>query len=148
MSLEQKTRDYEVLIRLNADGTYGAQYQSITEITNDGVVIAATVNAPVPLSVAAETTGTLLSTILGDTVTNALLSNETLQANVTALQGQVDTLTSDKEAAASEISTLTGQVSELGGEITSLNEQLAALQAQIDASAQAAAATEETPAAS
>lgn len=124
MALAQTTRDYEILIRLNADGTYGAQLQTITEITNDGAVIAATVNAPISLCTAAETEGALLTTVLGDTVTNALTSNESLQAQVATLTDEVSTLTE-------QASTLTAQVSSLTDEKTSLSAQVAELQAQL-----------------
>lgn len=117
MALAQTTRDYEILIRLNADGTYGAQLQTITEITNDGAVIAATVNAPISLGTAAETEGTLLTTVLGDTATNALTSNESLQAQVASLSDQVSTLGDQVSTLTTENATLTAQVADLQAQL-------------------------------
>jgi hypothetical protein len=50
MALEERTRNYEVLIRLNADGTSGAHLQTITEALRDGGIAYANVNEPQPLT--------------------------------------------------------------------------------------------------
>lgn len=52
MAITEQTRDYEILIRINADGTVGAQRQTITEIIRDGEVIAATLGEPMPVTAA------------------------------------------------------------------------------------------------
>lgn len=49
MALEQKSRDYEILIRFNDDGKIGAHRQSITEILSKGQIVMSTVDSPVSL---------------------------------------------------------------------------------------------------
>lgn len=56
MALQERTRNYEILIRFNEDGSIGAHRQNISEIIKDGAVIAASVLTPEPLTVAELTT--------------------------------------------------------------------------------------------
>jgi hypothetical protein len=53
MALEERTRFYELLVRLDrspdGDRIVGMQVQTITEILRDGEVIAATINAATAL---------------------------------------------------------------------------------------------------
>lgn len=50
MPLSKETRDYEILIRFNEDGSIGAQRQSIVEIMDSGAIISATVETPIALT--------------------------------------------------------------------------------------------------
>jgi len=50
MALEQKDRDYEILVRYNDDGKVGFHRQTLSEIIKDGVVLASTINPPEKLS--------------------------------------------------------------------------------------------------
>lgn len=51
MALKEIVRDYEILIRFNADGTLGAHKQSINEIVKNGEVVAATLLPPEELTI-------------------------------------------------------------------------------------------------
>lgn len=81
MALVERTRGEEILIRLNVNGISGAHYQTITEILRDGLVISATLNAPIPLSLVDET-GTSLSALLGETASSALTQLEQANAQI------------------------------------------------------------------
>lgn len=51
MSITEDTRNYEILVRFNDDGSVGAHLQQITEIKKDGSVISATVLDPIQVSI-------------------------------------------------------------------------------------------------
>lgn len=86
MTLTEVTRDYELLIRIQSDGTWGSHYRSITEILRDGEVVSATENPAVPLSLVAQQGAELLSDKLGNVATSALLHIEALNAEIAALR--------------------------------------------------------------
>lgn len=93
MSLEQRTRNYEVLIRFNEDGTLGAHLQSIEEILKDGAVISASPLAPVPLGFVEGEGITVLNSVLGEAAAAALADNMQLQLQVAALSEQLASMT-------------------------------------------------------
>lgn len=88
MAITQRTRPYETLIRHNTDGSIGAQHKQITEILDDnGTVISATEDG---WQCIADANGDgLLTQVLGETTTAALIQIETLTAQVEALQAQL-----------------------------------------------------------
>ncbi len=86
MALEQRERPYETLIRHNDDGSIGAHHVTIREILLDGVVINATINAPVPVD------GQALADVLGADLAAALADNAHLRDQVGQLQAQVQQL--------------------------------------------------------
>lgn len=93
MSLEQRTRNYEILIRFNEDGTLGAHLQSIEEILKDGAIINATPLAPVPLAFVEGEDMTVLNSVLGEATAAALAGNMQLQLQVAALSEQLSSVT-------------------------------------------------------
>lgn len=86
MALTEVTRDYELLIRIQPDGSWGSHYRSITEILRDGEVVSATENPAVPLSMVAAQGAELLNDKLGDIAASALLHIEVLNAEIAALR--------------------------------------------------------------
>lgn len=86
MALTEVTRDYELLIRIQSDGSWGSHYRSITEILRDGEVVSATENPAVPLSLVAEQGAELLTDKLGDVAASALLHIEVLSAEIAELR--------------------------------------------------------------
>ncbi len=52
MALQEVTREYEILIRYNVDGSIGAHIQRINEILRDSEIVSATVLPPEELTVA------------------------------------------------------------------------------------------------
>lgn len=91
MSLAERTRDYEFLVRFNEDGSVGSHFSTITEVLRDGVVISAAINYPVPLSSAAGLSQKVGDVIAGVLVINEDLTNriEELEAEIAALQAQL-----------------------------------------------------------
>ena len=81
MALSQRTRPYEVLIRLSPDGIETAHVQYIEEVLNDDKVIAAAEKAPIPLDMAGPDFGQIVTLI-----------NQTALAQISALQARVDEL--------------------------------------------------------
>ena len=148
MALEEITRGQEILIRLKNDDTGanvigGAQYQTITEILKNGVVISAQMNDPIPLSLVGDGDNTLAG-LLGEVSANALVQNEALQAslaNVNAISAQqlssltqaheqITQLTATNEQLVQENQT---QIAGLNSQVSSLELQVADLQARLDA---------------
>ena len=140
MALEEITRGQEILIRLKNDDTGanvigGAQYQTITEILKNGVVISAQMNDPIPLSLVGDGDNTLAG-LLGEVSANALMQNEALQAslaNVNAIAAQqLSSLTQAQEQITQLTATNEQLVQDYQTQISGLNSQVSELQATID----------------
>lgn len=71
----QRLRNYETLLRHHENGSVSAHHQTISEVMRDGVVIAATVSAPVPLSSVADE----LEPIIGAAVIAAVADADRLR---------------------------------------------------------------------
>lgn len=52
MTIEQKTTDYEILIRYNPDGKIGAHRVTLSQIVNGDDVLSSSVNPPEPIDLA------------------------------------------------------------------------------------------------
>lgn len=78
MNISENIRDYEILIRINQDGSIGAHCIKISEIFRDGDVISASLLPPEPLSRMVQEGPESLSERLGSVLTAALLENERL----------------------------------------------------------------------
>ncbi|WP_267398970.1 hypothetical protein [Pseudomonas sp. GM_Psu_2] len=92
MSLSERTRPYETLIRHNADGTIGAHHLQITEILRDKAIISATIGEALPLAMAEGQNGLKLADVIGEAAAAALTQAETLQAQVSTLTTERDEL--------------------------------------------------------
>ena len=90
MAIEERTRPYEVLIRINTDGSIGASYRTLFELVSDGVVVSASESPPLPLSVAEGESGMSLSDILGEANLEVLKENERLVQQLAELQAKLD----------------------------------------------------------
>lgn len=86
MPLEEKVRPYEILIRLDANGVVGAQYQEISEILRDGVLISASVGEAKPIDANAE----LSERVLGHALATALRENSLLKERIAGLTSKPD----------------------------------------------------------
>lgn len=89
MAITESNRDYEILIRINSDGSLGAHLQTISEILKDGVVINSIIDSPIPLQTSGST-GVLLSDRLGDIAALALVQLAEANAAIKALQLQLE----------------------------------------------------------
>lgn len=158
MALEEITRGQEILIRLKNDATGanvigGAQYQTITEILKNGVVISAQMNDPIPLSLVGDGDSTL-ARLLGEVSANALVQNEALQAslaNVNAIAAQQLASLTQAQEKITQLTTTNdqlvqdyqAQISGLNSQVSDLQATVADLQAQLDAAQSAARPAEE-----
>lgn len=95
MSMEKRTRGYEVLIRINADGTIGAHYATISEFIENGVVIAASPPELTSLGSVEGADANLLQQILGDFSTTIVSANDHLTKTVLNLTERCNRLESD-----------------------------------------------------
>jgi hypothetical protein len=85
MLIEERTRLYETLIRVNPDLSVGASYRTIYEKLNDGVAVVALEGTPQPLNDQAA-----LVSILGEATHSALISNAKLTASVAEQAATID----------------------------------------------------------
>lgn len=99
MSLTERTRPYEVLIRYNQDAagveTTAAHQIHITEVLRDGVVISATEHAAQPLDVA------VVEGIVGDRLPGLIAERDALAveaAKLPDLEAQRDAVTAELDA--------------------------------------------------
>ena len=91
MTISERTRLYETLIRHNPDGSIGAHHQRINEVLKDGEVIAASLLAPEPLpNVAAADPD--LAELIGAAAMAAIADADAQRALVAQLQVQVAVL--------------------------------------------------------
>ncbi len=95
MSMEKRTRGYEILIRINADGTIGAHYATISEVIEDGNVIAASPPELTSLGSVDGPDAELLKKILGDFSTTIVSANDHLTQSVASLTERCNRLESD-----------------------------------------------------
>lgn len=137
MTIEKRTRGYEVLIRINADATIGAHYISIDEWLEDGVVVSGSINDPVCLGAATDN-GIKLANIIGEFAVTTLSANEHLSEKISKLdQDAMDAaafitklevskldleadLKNFQELAAAETAGLTAHILSLKAKITEL----------------------------
>ena len=148
MAIEERTRPYEIFIRINADKTFGASYRTIYELVRDGVVIVANEGSPVPLAVAAGDPGAPFEEVMGEFANSALLSNQNYQLQVTELadslagaRAQVAQLTEDAGKAQANIEQLNTVQDQLEQELSAAQARINELQNQLG-SARGSANTE------
>lgn len=99
MTIEKRVRDYEIMIRINSDGTVGAHYSSISEVLEDGQVIAASILDPVPISDATGKGKEHLESILGSFSIDIISANSHLQSSIHDLHGKLQEAESSAEDA-------------------------------------------------
>lgn len=104
----ETTHLYEILVRVLPDGTFAAQYQTISEVLKDGQVISATVNDVKPLTDDPEALA-IVAGLLGRPTSETVAQNESLVQAVALLESQNETL----QAA---VSSLTAQLAEIDGD--------------------------------
>lgn len=126
MALEQRTRPYEILIRFWPDGRIGGQYQTITEILNDGVVIVAQGGDVVSLSTADfQGAGPTLESVMGEVNTAVMIENE-------GLHTQIQTLADQALSFDSKIQAVNNATAAVQAEYIDTSMQLANVQSQLD----------------
>lgn len=91
MTITERTRPYETLIRHNPDGSISAHHQRISEIVKDGEVIAASLLDPEPLPNAAAADPDLAA-MVGSAALAAIADADHQRAVVAQLQEQVELL--------------------------------------------------------
>ena len=109
----QRDIPYEILIRLDADGVRGAQYQTLFQLLVDGVVKQERVNEPVQLSLVDEGVGTLLSKVLGEAAAKALTENARLADELETAQQSAQAEAASLAEAQATIAQLQAQLAEL-----------------------------------
>lgn len=130
MSTLVKTRDYEILIRVHADGSIGAHCATITEIIVDGEILSSKENPPFSLSTATTEGVMQLHERLGDVAAAALSNNSVLLKQNTDLRDSVATLTSEAKIRDEEIVTLSASEDSKTNEIERLTREFASAQAE------------------
>lgn len=86
-SFEERTRLYEVLTRVNPDGSIASQASYISEVLRDGVVISATVNPPVAVDDGDTEAYAAFVSIVGAATAEALLFAQSKDAELQAVIG-------------------------------------------------------------
>ncbi|MBA1212954.1 DUF4376 domain-containing protein [Pseudomonas oryzihabitans] len=119
----QRDIPYEILIRLDADGVRGAQYQTLFQLLVDGVVKQERVSDPVPLSLVDDGVGTLLSKVLGEAAATALSENARLAAEVEAIHQISQADAASLAEAQTTIAHLQAQLAELNKPVESTAQQ-------------------------
>ncbi|MFC8749745.1 DUF4376 domain-containing protein [Pseudomonas oryzihabitans] len=109
----QRDIPYEILIRLDADGVRGAQYQTLFQMLVDGVVKQERVNEPVPLSLVDDGVATLLSKVLGQAAATALTENARLADELETAQQSAQADAASLAEAQATIAQLQAQLAEL-----------------------------------
>jgi len=152
MAIEERTRPYEIFIRINADKTFGASYRTIYELVRDGVVIVANEGSPVPLAVAADDPGAPFEEVMGEFANSALLANQNYQLQVTELtdslagsRAQVTQLTEEASKAQANIEQLTAAQDQLKQELASAQARIIELQNQLGSARGSANAETSSP---
>lgn len=109
----QRDIPYEILIRLDADGVRGAQYQTLFQLLVDGVVKQERVNDPVPLSLVDDGVATLLSKVLGEAAATALTENARLTDELESAQQSAQADAASLAEAQAAIAQLQAQIADL-----------------------------------
>lgn len=66
----EETSLYEILIRVQQDGSWAAHYQTLTEVKKDGTAISTMVDPVQPLNVEDAQALSILNELVGDTTAN------------------------------------------------------------------------------
>lgn len=119
MPLEERTRLYEVLVRVNPDLSVGSSYRNIYELLRDGVVDQARELPPQPLDDQAA-----LANILGEATRGALTSNARLTATVSEQRATIDAQTQALVSAQALNADLTAQLQAAKVEVDRLRDLL------------------------
>lgn len=130
----QRDIPYEILIRLDAEGVRGAQYQTLFQLLVDGVVKQERVNEPVPLSLVDDGVATLLSKVLGEAAATALTENARLEDELETAQQSAQADAASLAEAQATIAQLQAQLAELTKPVeSSVQERIASrrYQAQV-----------------
>ncbi len=131
MSLQEVSRPYETLIRHHVDGSISSHHVRITEIyRDDGNVISAMVDDPIPLSMAG---GDLnFDAIIGTDCALALRANEVLAMKLQQAEQQISLLEQDNCDANAKLEAMSQQVAALEQEKDDLVVRLASAHQQND----------------
>lgn len=87
---KEETSLYEILIRVNPDKTWAAQYQTLTEIKKDGVIISATTSDVAPISKDNVEAFEIVQQLLGQMSANTLVENGLLRERIEYLESELE----------------------------------------------------------
>jgi len=77
-NFEERTRLYEILTRVNPDGSIASHVSYITEVLRDGAVISATINPPAPVDPSDNVAYVAFVAVMGEAVASALTQAQQL----------------------------------------------------------------------
>lgn len=91
----EETRLYEVLIRVNEGIPWAAQYQTITEVKKDGVVISATIGDVAPVADKSSAEFDVIAQLIGHESAGAMLEIQRLNTENESLRSKIEALSSE-----------------------------------------------------
>lgn len=69
---------YEILIRVRPDGSWAAQYQTLTEVKEDGIVLNTAVDSVLPLNTEDAAAFTIVEQLIGNSAAKNLVEHQKL----------------------------------------------------------------------
>ncbi|EKT4478783.1 hypothetical protein QEL91_004517 [Pseudomonas putida] len=109
----EQTSLYEIVVRVQEDGSYGAHYSTITRFRRDGEVFSAKEGLPTPLVAGNAEAFALLGQYVESAALDTLAANQVLQARVVELEQQQQTQSAKLQQALEANQALQARVAEL-----------------------------------
>lgn len=94
----EETSLYEILIRVNPDKTWAAQYQLLTEVKKDGSVIGSSVSDVAPLTENNQEAYAVVVSLMGEIAANTLQENLDLKDMLTHALQEIENLKAQSSA--------------------------------------------------
>lgn len=88
----EETSLYEILFRVSPDGAWAAQYQTLTEVKRDGVVISATVSDAAPVSLDNFEVMAIVTQLISVDSAKLISENASLREEIEALYARITEL--------------------------------------------------------
>ncbi|SMF35997.1 hypothetical protein PZ739_06015 [Pseudomonas kermanshahensis] len=109
----EQTSLYEIVVRVQEDGSYGAHYMTITRFRRDGEVFGAKEGLPTPLVAGNAEAFALLGQYVESAALDTLAVNQVLQARVIELEQQQQATSAELQQALEANQALQARVAEL-----------------------------------
>jgi len=88
----KETSLYEILIRVRPDGSWAAQYQTLTEVKEDGVVLNTAVDNVLPLDTQDAAAFGIVAQLVGNSAAKNLVEHQKLLEKSESDAGQIQKL--------------------------------------------------------
>ncbi|MNL21372.1 hypothetical protein D3C87_1426590 [compost metagenome] len=109
----KETSLYEILFRVRPDGSWAAQYQTLTEVKEDGVVLGTTVDNVLPLDKEDVAAFEVIEQLIGNSAAKNLVLIGNLQEKAQADAELIADLSSHLEAESAKVEELLAQIAAL-----------------------------------